>query len=357
MLILSALLVSQPAFAVPIPVGDDASLDVGGLVQTQAVVTEAGAPDGTSAGLDLFVRRARLVVNGTLGKHWAFTFVTDSPNLGKGGDWTGRILVQDALVSAKVARELTVDTGLILLPFGHHGMQSAGTLGTLDYHSAELLYPLNTTQTWRDVGFQLRGLAFKDRLHYRVGVFNGLEGGPAIPDTDQGTTNPKDAPRLAGQLRVNVLGVEDRMYLGGIYFADKPMLSIGASGIVQPDAVGSGADLAPWVGLNGDVFADVPIGKNQELIAQAAVVHYAAGEGAATSGTGGWVELGYRIGLVEPVVSAETFASDAEAADSRAYKFGVNTWIKRHTANVKAEVAITQLGDLAVAPEGITGTL
>lgn len=350
------LLLASLAHALPVPVGDDATLDIGGLVQTQAVVQPEAAPDGESLGFDIFVRRARLIVTGTFGKRWTFVFVTDSPNLGKNGDWTPRVLVQDALVSGMVGRGLSLDAGLLLLPFGHHGSQGATSLNTLDYHSSLLLYPTGSTQTWRDAGFAARGLLFGDHLHYRLGVYNGVEGlagvdadGEPLP-----VSNPADWPRFAGQIRGNILGAEERIFLGGIHFSDKPLLSVGASGIVQPGAVGVDEDAEPWVALSGDVYADLPVGKAQEFVGQAMVVHYEAGEGALTTGTGGFVELGYRLGPVEPVLSAELFFSDADASDTQNYRVGLDVWLRKHNANVKIEAARSTIGE---ADPVYTGTL
>lgn len=350
------LLLASRALALPVPVGDGATLDVGGLVQTQAVIQPEAAPDGESLGFDLFLRRVRLIVTGTAGGRWTFVLVTDSPNLGKNGDWSPRVLIQDALVSGMIGRGLAIDAGLLLLPFGHHGMQSATSLNSLDYHANVILYPTGSTQVWRDAGLAARGLLFSDRVHYRLGVYNGVEGIAGVDAAGEPlpVANPLDWPRFAGQVRVNMLGVEERIYLGGIHFAETPLLSVGASGIVQPGAVGLGADVEAWSAVAGDVYADIPVGKVQELVGQVMVVHYEVGEGAATTGTGGFVELGYRLGPIEPVLAAEVFFSEAEEASAQTYRVGLNTWLRKHNANVKIEAARSTIGDAAPV---YTGTL
>jgi hypothetical protein len=124
----------------------------------------------------MFLRRGRLIVSGEVMKGLTFFVDTDQPNWGKGGNWSGALIVQDAFGSYEVARELTVDAGFMLVPFTHNSVEGAGSLHALDYHLAMLHYPPGVGPALRDGGVQVRGLAFSDRLHYRVGIFEGVRG-------------------------------------------------------------------------------------------------------------------------------------------------------------------------------------
>src|SRR5712692_6970438 len=94
------LLAPQAARAVnvPLPV-EGATLNITPIVQTQAMLTEAGTPDGLGWATDVFVRRTRLLVNGDINQNWSYYFQVDNANFGKFGNYTGRMIMQDAFAS------------------------------------------------------------------------------------------------------------------------------------------------------------------------------------------------------------------------------------------------------------------
>src|SRR5438093_1304190 len=81
------------ATKVPIPI-EGATLNLSMQVQTQAIVNEGGAPDGSSPSYDVFVRRTRLLVNGDISQNFTYLIQLDNANFGKFGNFTGRAVVQ-----------------------------------------------------------------------------------------------------------------------------------------------------------------------------------------------------------------------------------------------------------------------
>ena len=81
---------------------------------------------------------------------------------------------------------------------------------------------------------------FAGPLHFRVGIFNGIEGARANDTTTPPTpeVNPDDIPRVAAHVRYNLLGTEAGFFLSGIYFEDQPKLSDGR-GRGLPAALGA----------------------------------------------------------------------------------------------------------------------
>ena len=144
----------------------------------------AGARNRCSAGIgnargdgpayDLFLRRARLLVWGNATKDLAYFVGTNEPNLGKGGvlSTSPGTFIEDAFLSYTVMPELKVDAGLMYVPLSHHTMEAASSLNALDYHADLIKFP--TSRNLRDIGVQLRGLALRDYLHYRLGIFEGV---------------------------------------------------------------------------------------------------------------------------------------------------------------------------------------
>src|SRR5207237_738160 len=91
------LLVSAAASAVnvPLPV-EGATLNVNVQLQPWAQVAE-DAPS-PNVGEQFYMRRARLILQGNFSKEWLYLINLDSPNFGLNGNYTGRMLLQDAWI-------------------------------------------------------------------------------------------------------------------------------------------------------------------------------------------------------------------------------------------------------------------
>lgn len=319
----------------------DISLNVGFLAQPQMQITQDGAPDAKSYSTDFFLRRARLYVFGAAAKNLTFFFDTDQPNWGKGGVWDQVFIVQDAFMSYEVRRELTIDAGFMLVPLSHHTLEGAASLHAIDYHSPSLHFPATMGKTLRDGGVQIRGLAFGDHLHYRLGVFEGARG-PNLPaGAAPGTLplNEDGEPRFAAQVRANILGVEDKFFMSGIYFADKPMLSIGAGYDYQRHSTRIVNGVSNHAALSGDVFFEYPFSADDEILAKVQVTHWAEGTGSVATGLGTFGEAGFRHKWIEPLVAVDYFHAEKGLSDYYAVRGGLNFWLRKHATNIKAEVA------------------
>lgn len=343
--LLIALLTPSTALALNLYDKEGTRLDVAILLQPQVRLVGDASPSGAPS-TDLYLRRARLLVHGALTSSISFFLETESPNLGLDSDFSNPFVLLDAYGSFRVLRALSVDAGLILVPLSHHATQGATSLSTLDYHAALLRFPRTLGRAGRDVGVQLRGLVLDDRLHYRVGVYNGIEGAAPAADAPAGTptVNADDVPRVSGQLRVNLLGKESGFFFQGIYFAQAPLLSVGLGADFEPDALRVGATTSHYLALAADAFLDLPLGEADELVAQVAFHHYDQGAGSTNTGNGGFVELGWRHEFLQPVVSLDLFDAEADSADTLAWRVGANVWISKHAASVKLEGGVTTVG-------------
>ena len=98
-LVAALLFLSSAAFAIKVPLPTpDATLNLIVTSQTQALVTENGAPSGTNPAFDIFSRRIRLLANGDIGDHFSYFVQVDNPNFGKFGVFSSRVIIQDAWV-------------------------------------------------------------------------------------------------------------------------------------------------------------------------------------------------------------------------------------------------------------------
>jgi len=327
-------------------VKEDLKLNVGALLQPQALVEEGAAPSG-NAGTDFFLRRARLMLFGNLTKRVSFFVETEQANLGKDGDWTTSIFLLDAFASVETVPGVFIDAGLMLVPFTRHDLQAATSLNGIDYHGKLIQFPSGSQRVWRDVGIEGRASLADGLVMLRGGVFNGVEGTAADAMAGTMERNDSDLPRLAANARVVFLGKEDGFFLPGIRFAEEPTVSAGVGVDWQSGAIPNMAEPdspIDHLAFAGDVFAEIPVLPEQAVIAQATAVRYDDGDGATTTGMGGFVEAGYRIGLFEPIVSAEMFASDADAGDYTGFHVGGAAFFQKHKANLKLDLARVDTG-------------
>ncbi|HOI08881.1 MAG TPA: porin [Myxococcota bacterium] len=386
---IATVLIAMPAFAYKIQIAEHTTLNIDYLLQVQAQFAEKGAPDGTAWSKDFFVRRSRILLFGDLWKNISFFFETDQANWGKGGKWDAAFFVQDAYVTFKVVEAFQVDVGMILLPFSRANLQGAIGLNALDYHLNLIKFVPGSHHVWRDMGIQLRGTAANKKFSYRLGVFNGAQGqslqkdaaGAVVKDAagkDVLKSNPEDWPRFAGHVRYSILGDDTAFFFKGLHFATAPIVSIGAGFDYQHAAVmDRPADLdkdrnvvkkatvTHALAFSADVYADVPIGKNQEFVLQAGFFWYDHGNdlvyakdgtrsvvAAKSSGLGIMTEVGYRYDFVEPVFCADWFHGKRDDNDILDLRGGVNFWIRNHNASIKAEFSGTKMGNLDKAKWG-----
>jgi len=134
---------------------------------------------------------------------------------------------------------LTIDAGLMFVPFSRNSIQSAATLLPIDYGANTFTQSAATqSATGRDAGFQARGYLVSEHVEYRVGAFQGARD-PAS----------RNAFRYAGRVQLNVFDPEVGFFYTGTYFGKKRILSIGAAFDRQED----------YRAYDGDAFVDMPI--------------------------------------------------------------------------------------------------
>lgn len=210
------------------------SLKFGFLIQPQLELLETADQEAVST--NLFIRRLRLIVGGTLDEHWSFFFETDSPNLGKanpnpgvgspGAKDQGDVYVQDAYITYSQGMAFKVDAGMIMLPHSRNGTQSAATLLAVDYGP----YTFSDSgpggeRVGRDYGVQLRGYPAGQKLEYRLAVSQGVRGEEA--------RNPL---RITGRVVYYPFGAETGFFYGGTFQGTKRQAGFGGGFDAQDDA-------------------------------------------------------------------------------------------------------------------------
>src|SRR5439155_4183116 len=137
----TSLLLAPAAFAtkVPIPI-EGATLNVSVQVQTEAMITENGAPNGSDPSYDIYVRRTRLLANGDISQNFSYLLQIDNANFGKFGNFGGRAIVQDdwigwAPTGITGGKVLYIDAGLLLIQISLQLLESYINFITADLHT------------------------------------------------------------------------------------------------------------------------------------------------------------------------------------------------------------------------------
>jgi hypothetical protein len=237
---------------VVIKVNDDVGFRLGLLLQGWADWTQDPISEGYSQ--NLFLRRLRFIVAGTVARDVSFFFQTDNPRLGNAGTSgtkslnTG-FLTQDAFAEWKIAGDkIMLNAGLFYTPQSRGVLNSSSSTLSFDAPTfGTLQSSLEQGSSGRDVGFQLKGYLVSDRLEYRAGVFAGQRQGP----TPQGAGS-RNSPRAAARVQYDVFDTEKGYTYVGTNRGAKKILAFGIWGDSQGDFKAYGSD----------VMADIPVGKD-----------------------------------------------------------------------------------------------
>ncbi|PKL37517.1 MAG: hypothetical protein CVV44_14305 [Spirochaetae bacterium HGW-Spirochaetae-1] len=289
------------------------------LLQIQGNFQEDNA--GSDWSKDAQIRRARIILKGSVAKDVTFFVETDAAQWDNGKNdatatsKTKDVFVQDAFIDYNIMDELKIAAGMILPAFMHHNRQSAISLLGVDY--AVKTVPVGGN-VWRDMGVEARGLFLDGMIDYHFGMYSGADG-----DTNEG-----DWPRLIGRLQFNFLDAETDFFYSGNYLGKKRIASIG--GGVDYQNAPQGGD--PSVAWTVDAYADL-----DGFTCQAAYVQVSHSQ-FATIDKSAFVEAGYLFEefMVQPVVRYY-YADDNTLGEISYIYGGLNYYINKHNANLKAE--------------------
>jgi hypothetical protein len=326
-----------------------------------------GSPDKQNPSYDFLFARARILLSGQFDEHIGFIIDTDvtggATTIGGpagGVGWNNNIYLLDAIATYKVSKELIFDAGLTLPPFSHNELTSGGKYASITRFSTRANSPFapNATRGLRDVGVVIRGLLLDDRLYYRLGVFNGVQGtaNTAVAPAPSNGVNGGDAPLFAGMLRFNIAGKEDGFSFCQVCFASSPIVSIGVSGQYQNNAirplVPTGPSTSQYIGMHAwtvaaaDVFADIPFSSDLELSADVLFAKYFIGDNALQSGNDLYALVHMRFGQFGIYGQIDWFDSETKyvgkgstAGDITVYRGGINWFVLQHTYKITAEVS------------------
>jgi hypothetical protein len=171
------LLLFLPTLAhaqVEVKVNKDVSLRFGAQIQAWADESQDAATKQYNQ--NLYIRRARFLVTGSVAPGVTFFIQTDNPNLGKTPKaLTTGFVLQDAWAEWKLRDEFSLIGGLMLIPHNREELTSTSSFMTIDVSPLATIFsgPTQTSAT-RDTGFQAKGYVADGRLEYRAGFYQGI---------------------------------------------------------------------------------------------------------------------------------------------------------------------------------------
>jgi hypothetical protein len=342
---------AQPAPAVavgpgaPLPMakleGPNGSIRVGVLAQPQ--FSAVGAAAANSMTYNLYIRRIRLLVGGTVFRDFEYFVDTDYPNLFLANEENAAgtafpknapgMNIQDAFITYKAMGDMVkVDVGFMLPPLAHNAVQGATTLYSWDYFSntfktnaaATGFFGASGNPVGRDLGLELRGLVAQNRLEYRVGLFQGERSQPA-----NGNVGGNNFFRYTARLQLNLLDPETAFFYAGTYLGAKKVLSFGISYDAQ----------STYKYLAIDGITDLPLGPGL-FTAQVNFAYWNLSNTTFVATPKQYAlmgEAGYLLNAVfSPIVRAEFDHVNATNAKNTQLGLGLGWWPVGHNSNIKA---------------------
>jgi hypothetical protein len=359
------------AVNVPLPI-KDATMNITVTVQTQALMNENGTPDGGSLSYDIYARRTRVQVNGDFANTWAYYFQVDNANFGKYGNFTSRMIVQDAFASFAPTgltggNVVMIEAGLTFYPASRFIITPISNQLTVEGHPDLLrgftsaVYPAN-----RSTGIQARGWLFDKKMGFRGGVYEGVQqfAGAGL--------NPLHNPALALLTNWDLIGSEEGGYLyNAVRWQKDPVLSVGVAGSYQSNALRVTKGVTDQKSLTGTVYLNYPLSEQQELIALLGGFLYGNGTGSKDTGLGVSGDLSFRAGWIRPYIAYEWYSSQdcptdgsatpaqcggangVHTGDSRNLRMGLDFYINKNQNHVMAEFSLNR-GQSTWGPQAIT---
>jgi hypothetical protein len=180
-----------------------------------------------------------------------------------------------------------------------------------------------TERVGRDYGIGVRGYPFKQKLEYRLALFQGVRGVEA-----------RNGFRGAGRVVYYPYGADTGFFYGGTWQGTRKLLGVGGSFDVQKDYKAGGVDL---------IYERPLVGGSQGVTTQIGWTRLDGGDFITTLPKQDvfLVEAGYHLakGRFTPFVQYSNRNFDIDSTpDQDAFQVGLAWWLKGHARNLKASI-------------------
>jgi hypothetical protein len=205
---------------------------------------------------NLYLRRDRFQVAGSVAPGVTFFFQTDDPNLGKAPkSLTTGFVVQDAWMEWKINDGFAIEGGKYLVALSRNELQGTTSFMTLDISAVSTVFGVPTaTDATRDSGFGLKGyLIDGGRLEYRYNLMQGIR--------QEGSRN---GFRNNAYLQYNFLDTERGYVFAGTNLGKKNIFNLSAGYDGQSN----------YHSYSADAFTNLKVGTGDEFAGQFQWMHF-----------------------------------------------------------------------------------
>lgn len=286
-----------------------------------------------TSGSEFYIRRVKFIFSGNVAKDISFMVGFINKDFGLAGENYFNLEVKDAYVEYKISRAFKINFGQVRLCMSRHMQQNSKRLHGMDYHS---FFLVNTGDfKLHDLGVVFRGLLFNDKIDYRFAFANGKQ--------ETGEIGGDKNLRYIGRIGYNFFEPEPEFFWAGTFIGKRKVLSVGLSYDMEPGVGGEDGN-SLYRAIAFDAFAEIPMGKNGIV---STFNYYNFNEGTIREkGQGFWVDFGYRINKLEPMIAYEWYKPDKGEKDKRISILpGINYWLKGYNSNIKVEFGWTKMND------------
>lgn len=344
----------------------------GMFLQLWANFTQDAAkqPNGDSGAFtkNFYARRARFLVGGTIGANLSYFMLWETANLGApvaNADFSTNkqftvFNFNDAYVDLKLNPVLSIQAGLMLIPFTRNILQSTASYWALDIGGVSATYIAATqTSTLRDTGVQIKVNALANHLEFRGMASEGIRLGDTTAGAGRGAG--KNDPRFTAFAQYNLLDPDTGYVFNGQYFGRKKIAAIAAG--VDYQSITSN----PYFATSLTAAAAIPLhggdAKNgdDEIGGQVEYLHFHGGGVAPGNPASNLfkqnavlVEAGYYnkaarfsvFGKFEGRFFDTPDGSPLKANNARIYGVGAKYFLAEQIANLTLMYSLTQAPDL-----------
>jgi Phosphate-selective porin O and P len=323
-----------------IKVNDDVWIRFG--TQLQLWADEAQDSATKEYNQNLYIRRARVLLTGSVAKDVTFFIQTDDPNLGKSPKALGSgYILQDGWAQWKIRDEFALNAGLMLIPLNRAELVSTTSFITVDISPTATVFatPTQTSGT-RDTGFEAQGYVADGRLEYRAGLFQGIR--DAATTT---TVASHNAFRRSVWLSYDFWEKERGYVYAGTNRGTKKVLALSGGYDAQKT----------YKAYSASVHSTVPVNGKDEFAVLAQGVHYDGGKFLTTLPRQNdyLAEFGYYIApsKIQPFVKFEDqkfTVTSIPSKDQKRYGGGFNYYVYGQNLKLTGQVTHVKFSNSAL---------
>ncbi|MFO7595984.1 MAG: porin [Desulfocurvibacter africanus] len=323
-IVLLALVPAGAWAGAKIPIDDEASIEIGYLLQTQYRYANLDLDTGTEDGNhDFILRRGRLRLAATLTEDIGLFLQTEA-TAGMNGGPTVRLI--DAFGTLRLAEPAVLYAGEHMAPAGREittnpaallaidrpaitnynltwGLGARPQFNTADYPDGDL--GLEGRTNVRDIGATLFGaLSAHEELHFKyyAGFYEGVDAAP----------EDSASPRFTARLQANLFDPEPDYYNLGTYLGEKRTVALGTS-----------------VDLQNDIARDEDTGRNVDYRwwELDLFVEHALGPGSVTME---WIYQLLELDGARALLEAENITRDARRTEGQGFATQVGYYLEQY---------------------------